>query len=635
MRMEIVKNQKGSITVFLLIIFLAMLLLTGLLIDLARIRVAQNQLRRVVNASVRSVMANYNSSLKNEYGIFALSPGDHERSFQNYVIANLFKSPGQNFDMFDYKYESSALYLTQPLSDTGTLKRQILDDMKYTAPLEISKDLIEKFKSVGTMAGVVNGQNEKRKRAKNINNKINDISEINRRIKTKKDQLKNDKHELTNINKQIAAIEGKLQKSPEDRINLERLQDSQRRRIQQIEQTKNDIQDDLAGSQSIRKEIQDEIDRFDTKPGTLNSINEINPVGSIIQENISEINNLNADAMRSCVAAIEKDAQQAGAALNQIAPNGDVNEGLLERINLNSADAFCAQLKGSTEGAQQSLIKMISTMEAVYKTRVENNPMLRGVSVQPKRVENLINPFGTDESDRMINSHEDALNGITDILSVEKKLIAMRDELYINEYALNRFSYLTSPRGNVGPDKGNFEAEYILYGSDNPVQAAIGELYTIRFTLDTAAYFIFSKPPAPAELLSRTVYSLIMGAVQASLDTYRLLADGNNTVAVAEMIPDNPLDQFDLNLSYKDHLRLFMLLHSDEAGKLSRILSLIQGGSKTDLTEICSLADGSAGLSIKMWFLPLTGIGDLRNGPFGTEIRNGRCYLTKGVEFGY
>ena len=128
---------------------------------------------------------------------------------------------------------------------------------------------------------------------------------------------------------------------------------------------------------------------------------------------------------------------------------------------------------------------------------------------------------------------------------------------------------------------------------------------------------------------------MVMGAVQASVDTYKLLADVGNTVAVAEMVPDNPLKRLNLNLNYKDHLRLFMAFHRDENGKLGRIAELINSGSLVGDSGGYTLMDGSISISIKLWFLPLAGLSNLDNGPFDTQFRNDRCYITKRVEFEY
>jgi hypothetical protein len=129
------------------------------------------------------------------------------------------------------------------------------------------------------------------------------------------------------------------------------------------------------------------------------------------------------------------------------------------------------------------------------------------------------------------------------------------------------------------------------------------------------------------------VYSVLMGAWEAARDTYRLTCD-QASIPVASMSPGNPLEKLP-PVNYRDHLRLFLLLHGDENGKLDRIARLVEARNTLDAGGLYTLADGYAEVSIGMWFFPLAGLDNLAHGPFGTSIRNGRCYISKSVEFGY
>ena len=108
--MNLIREQKGTITVYLAVVFMAMIVFTGVFVDLARIRLAQNQLRRITNSAARSVMANYNTSLKNEYGLFALNNDvDFQGEFRKYIKVNLESSTEKNFKLLGCQYESSEL----------------------------------------------------------------------------------------------------------------------------------------------------------------------------------------------------------------------------------------------------------------------------------------------------------------------------------------------------------------------------------------------------------------------------------------------------------------------------------------------------------------------------------------------
>ncbi|MHB9094695.1 MAG: pilus assembly protein TadG-related protein [Eubacteriales bacterium] len=635
--MNFVNNEKGTVTIYLLIVFMAMLLFIGSFIDLARIRVAQNQLRRIANASARSVLANYNAALKNEYGLFAVNQSDFNKEFQKYVLGNLSTSVGQNFNLFDYKYEETTLVLNQPLRDINSLRRQILEDMKYTAPLEISRDLIDKFKAVGNMASAFGDQDQGRKTVKGINNKIRDISKINETIKNKCNQIKNDKKSLKSITDRIETIDSKKSKSKADLYELKKLEKSRSAMVEKIAKNKKAIQVEIEASKKKRNEIQEEINRFSSDGKGPQNTDGGDQIIKNIRENMNEVKRENVETLKGNLVQIQSNIEQAVAALNLISADEEIQEDLFSRINIDSADEICTRLRTSSlVPGQQDLERNLTVLQGVYRDKFITNPLFQGYSAEPEALGGTIDSFGEDNSDQEADEKKEALDRIFNILNVEEKLGNMRNELYINEYALTHFSHLTGdPKGDAGYDRRNTEVEYILYGGSNPKGRAVGELYATRFALDTLAYFIFSKPPAPAELLSRTVYSLIMGALQASVDTYKLLADGANTVVVAEMSPANPLEEFNLTLNYKDHLRLFMLLKSDEEGKLKRMVELISRRSNIDVAKAYTLSDGSVEVSLKMWFLPLAGFDNIGNGPFGTRIKDGRCYISKNVEFGY
>ncbi|PKM44969.1 MAG: hypothetical protein CVV03_07315 [Firmicutes bacterium HGW-Firmicutes-8] len=629
-----VRDERGSVTIYLVIVFLGMLLFIGLFIDLGRIKVAQNQLRRVTNASARSVLANYNVNLKDQFGLFAVDQSDYSRDFEKYLQANFITSGSQNFNLFDYRYERGALFLNQPLKNTEVLKQQILEDTKYSAPIEITRDLLEKFKSIGGMANFFNDQTNKTKDVKNINNKIKDISDINRTMKTKRERLKNEKSSLKKTNEQIEAIKSNPKRSEADSERLKELEKGKDRQIKQIGQTKDDIQQDIGRSQTKRQEIQAEIDKLEKDSEELKGNSGNNQIDSKIQQNMEDFKKENIETLKNSTAEIQNNIESAGRALDAITIEEEVAaEAIFSRINIDSADKICEKLSNPDHFPSKG--QDLKVFQDVYKNIFTNQEQFANESVESEQIDERINNFGNDDSDKA-DVRAQTLNEIFGILNFKEMSANLRNEIYINEYALTHFSYLTSdPKGGPGYNYKNTEVEYILYG-DNPKSRAVAQLYATRFALDTLAYFIFS--PEPPELISKTVFSLLRGAIQASVDTYKLLADGAYDVAVVEMYPPNLNSLNEVRLNYKDHLRLFLLLaHGEEKenNKLNNILSILNSRSGIDSSKGYTLLDGSAEISIKMWFLPLAGIRTLNSGPFETKIVDGRCYITKSVEFGY
>lgn len=66
------KSVSGQITVFSAIIMVAVLMLAGLLVDAARISVGRSMVDRSVELAADSLLAEYSSKLKDDYGLFTM-----------------------------------------------------------------------------------------------------------------------------------------------------------------------------------------------------------------------------------------------------------------------------------------------------------------------------------------------------------------------------------------------------------------------------------------------------------------------------------------------------------------------------------------------------------------------------------
>ncbi len=441
------RSEKGTVVIYLLIIFTALVIFIGLFIDLARIKAAQTQLRRSMNSSARSVLAGYDSELRGDLGVFvAVEQGAQcNAEFRRYLEKNLLASSEQDFKLLDFKIEQSHSSFSRPLGDD--LKRQILEEMKYAAPIELTRSVANKFNIVAKLARDFEEANEKAKKLADINLPL-----------------------LVN---------------------------------------------------ALRVEVQRQNDM-------------------LAEDNFTQYN---------------------------------------------------------PEDWSQN------------------------------------KPSAKDTADKSAKTLHSVFEGIRNTLSKPT------EEIFINEYVLKYFSNSTKPLNRNGYKFNNLETEYVLYAT-GPEAAprilkikAAGELFAVRMALDTVAYYSFS-PQAPSEPTARLLCSAVMGSIQASLDVYKLLVSGK-AVRVAEMLPEsaNRIPK-NFTLSYKDHLRLFLLL--DRGNKIDKIKDLIvMRYGKGKFGKSYTLINGSTTVSIKLWFLPLAGLGEIKNGPFGTMIHEGRCYITKDVELGY
>ncbi len=159
-------NTKGSITVFLSGILLLIIVFTCTTIESARYKVAGIQAERALMSAANSLIASYDSQLANEYGLFAYEkPSVHQvRKELGYytsqsletddIISSCIAGSGSEhpntWDIYDYQIASIDFipvgYLVEKTPDY--LEVQILDYMKYRAPLLLIEPFLEKLELI-------------------------------------------------------------------------------------------------------------------------------------------------------------------------------------------------------------------------------------------------------------------------------------------------------------------------------------------------------------------------------------------------------------------------------------------------------------------------------------------------------
>lgn len=137
-------NSKGAISIFLIIILMSSTIFGGFFIDASRIVVAERKTQNVLNSAARSVMAEYDENLVGEFGIYALNK-DSDKEFNRYLETNI-KERHKGIRFIDYKIESYEIEGVQELLSSDSLNEQIMEYMKYKAPVIATVRVIDKFK---------------------------------------------------------------------------------------------------------------------------------------------------------------------------------------------------------------------------------------------------------------------------------------------------------------------------------------------------------------------------------------------------------------------------------------------------------------------------------------------------------
>ncbi|GKX30937.1 hypothetical protein SH1V18_34170 [Vallitalea longa] len=195
------RKTDGAVTVFLSCILLIMIVFSCTIIDYTRIRVVKLQSLRALNNATNSILSNYDSQVSDEYGIFMLEKDDYADKIENYVNASLI--PNQNlpemnkiyqilypenskkfFNLYDYKLNVTNIKPSNSIIDKNTdyTKLQILEYMKYRAPLMSIEPFLEKLQLVSKASKTTNLLKEKMKITKKVSDIDNKYRELERLI---------------------------------------------------------------------------------------------------------------------------------------------------------------------------------------------------------------------------------------------------------------------------------------------------------------------------------------------------------------------------------------------------------------------------------------------------------------------
>lgn len=140
------KKVKGSISILLSIVLLSIFSLGSLVMEAGRFQSAKMQLSEANESASLSMLAQFNSTLQDRYGILAMDSkqvkeddygeylkfnSDLNKDYYGDNISRLYGTP---------TYEFESLY---NLSNPNILKRQIMENAKYNVPINMAADYLD------------------------------------------------------------------------------------------------------------------------------------------------------------------------------------------------------------------------------------------------------------------------------------------------------------------------------------------------------------------------------------------------------------------------------------------------------------------------------------------------------------
>lgn len=553
---------RGSVSVFLLLIFTALLFLAGVLIDAARIMTAERKIEMALHTAVRSVMAGCDRTLAGEFGVYGLSCSCSKEDSKKYFTANLIeRNKNLNFINYDVKkFEICATGNSSLLSNTE-YEQQILQYMKYKAPLLISENIMEKISHshLGERMEVAE--------------KSKDLAKIYRSLT----------NEVKKINVELQDIEMLYQVSAEKSLDyLEKLQKSLRKlqdTVVQYQENLVDINGNLEDLAEVSGETYTNLSALDEHKMIMENIN-------TLDEDI--VNNI---SILKKVISMQNDKEKKES-ISDLLKNWQS----LKKIEITSANSLRSLDKGNIQKKEA----LIQRLWHLCDKEIKDVWLIK--KGDRDETGSKLDLQGNEET--FAQQAEKMCKNIETLKTMLKKLeITSRNRVFISEYILDKYTFATSrTERNHYFQKG--ETEYILCGNNKEIvniMQVFAKIWSLRFTVNTIDKMITSKFP---QFLLRFADALTEGFIRTCADMYKLYR-GEGVF----LCPSMSKGKAGITFKYSDHLRFLLLLQNKET-QLDRMRQLAQIDVKMinsdfELKNITSQLRGSAEVSINLWFMPL------------------------------
>ena len=597
-----------------------------MLIDFARIQAAKRQTDMAVDAAVRSALAAFDKELQGKYGLFGVSQEQVEPLFREMIEQNLTHPAGDgSFSLIDPQLsaDSAQLEATGDLGNHVVFEQQVLEDMKYKAPIEITLEMFDKFKQLAavmkTASAATKASKAMRKsyenREKNLESywedrkalEIADLA-IPRLIEEALDEAKQ-KTESTNYETVGNAPNADGQTSENSDL------DSEQASLEQlIKDMENLI---LPDSYFVRMEqdIQSEKAQLSAVQSSVDQLRSTLPTAYQSAQQPPSIT-----TVKNQVQDIYDHHTAAGAQIHDHSTPSNYPEEAKRREEKEKYEQNKESpiVKQQEEQANLGIKDVFNILKAFKTLKAENEDYQKLDGYYQKYMQQQ----EADADKGQIEPSDDYEDASSQAMSTMDLLFAglgdffesMRNEMYVNEYAFEHFkSFNPGDSSNYFKDKkvdanelakalgaDNSGIEYLIYGLNKPganIGAALGELFLIRVAIRTLEGFMDPKIKALGHPLLVVIVAIAYGVAKAVADMVGFFM--NEDIPLAGF---RPLDS--IFLSYKDYLRLFLLIHSAESKKLARMQALIQLDTNKDLSQYSTYMFGKAQFSVRLWFLP-------------------------------
>lgn len=583
-------DERGAVSVFLLVVFVTMFLFHAVVIDLLRLQAAQADLESTVRSAGRSLISRFEPKL-NKYGLFGaeMDTPAVRHTLQQTIGKQLNYEHSSAFSLFDLEVKPEQLQ-TEPLYHLGdhrVFHEQVKEKMKYIAGVEFLREVADKLQQGRSQIAQAHQYAALSKRLEQLLNK-------------REDEL----DEAWSITQQFLRVAESLPRKY--KLGDEDAKELSERYSRQLQMLTDSIGSELDRAAETNRQIARELLDYPKSKAGSGSVETYEPdtvlphvrvyeqqYFSSYKAGLGAISSMNRSLANAAESDNEERFDRAKTRMREKVAAWSSDK-RAEESRRQDEERKLQELKADSKRSAEKEMerKRDNWKDACRLDDVTDYASLQGDAglFSKYRLYNEHLSYGAMDEMAALEDVEEMAFGVLDLLNrISDRAAEVRESMLVNEYALTFFTYRTYDKyryiaaldTRIGDRSSHRlqeqEAEYILYGfpaCELNIAAAQSEMFAVRAALRTVE--ALAKPKA-----ATAAGSPILVLLAAFVEGVRKANDDMDSLLAGEAV-ELPL-LTGVTMNYKDHLRLFFMLHGDEPSMLSRMQALIELNTGLDL----------------------------------------------------
>lgn len=723
------KSQQGAVSTYMIIVTVPIFLFVTLFIDFARIKAAELETEQAMRAGVRSVLSAYHPALQ-PWGLYGVGVDTDKMNeiFSQVLIQQLSANEDQkafHYSDLQYHTDSERVIPMYMLGNHTVFEQQILEEMKYRAPIEFALEITDKLQKKSTVQLMKNGSvfsKEAEKTEKLIQKREKALDEAWSTAQ-KMHQFVIQRHaiyirqierlrELASLigSHTVESVTAELDNLPDDEEDDEDKEDSRQSRRARLHEIlgwineyasslaslklgaeldyyrlstmQKDIDEAILRAKKANDELRIEVERLKQENGSIGDSEEEGSDGLAVNsvfDHIKIYDDSYFSTFQSGVASVV--AMFAGFRTEIEAINLYIDSNYEKAIA--AADTFRDRdqefyqqqsaieqqrqkendnIEGQKKQQRQELAGVLNEAKSILFGSCDDSSQVQYDKLEGKKGssedrglfgkymqmnqeegsgDNGI-AFDLDDGDKSTSKSMNLLGDLADLL------LDVRDELYLNEYALTKFNYRTfgmertpdgEPKKELSLNKPgkhrlpNQEVEYLIYGFSTckaNMSSAYSEMFAIRLAIRIIEELLDTKNELLA--IGSPLLVLLTAAAKGAVKAYKDMTELTQGKAVPI---SSKLTGSLFTFTYKDYLRLFLFLHTNNVKLMSRMQGLIELNTDVDLAKTPTYVEATVTTSSSLWFT--SGLMKLLqlSGSSQCIVNGNRCEIVKTAALAY